>query len=255
MLGELLGLEPGPVTAFLTLLIGGLTMFLVFSSTSYGFFFIWQRKRFNPHYTPEPGMVPMAVRWGFLNILGNAVLTAPLHVLIATGHSKVYWDVGDFGWGYLALSVLMMLGVTETLIYWTHRALHLTPLYGWFHEPHHRYQRPMSWVGLAFNPIDSFLQGLPHHLCVFLFPVNAYVYLASVTFVTIWAVAIHDRVSVVRFGLINYTAHHTIHHWEYDYNFGQFTTIWDRIGRTYRDPRTHLIPRQSDGVPVPAMVA
>jgi lathosterol oxidase len=51
-----------------------------------------------------------------------------------------------------------------------------------------------------------------------------------------WSVVIHDRVSWVRWKFINYTGHHTLHHWYYQYNLGQFTTIWDRIGGTYKDP-------------------
>ena len=55
-------------------------------------------------------------------------------------------------------------------------------------------------------------------------------------FVTIWAVMIHDRVSFVRWKGINFTGHHTLHHWYENYNFGQYFTVWDRLMGTYRDP-------------------
>ena len=65
---------------------------------------------------------------------------------------------------------------------------------------------------------------------------NLWVYLVSLSFGYIWAVAIHDRVSFVRWGLVNNTGRHTLHHWYYDYNFGQYTTIWDRLCGTHKSP-------------------
>ena len=35
---------------------------------------------------------------------------------------------------------------------------------------------------------------------------------------------------------MNGTAHHTIHHSEFNYNYGQYFTLWDRIGRSYKYP-------------------
>jgi lathosterol oxidase len=66
--------------------------------------------------------------------------------------------------------------------------------------------------------------------------VHAGVYLASVTFVTLWAVCIHDRVSFIRWPWLNYTDHHTLHHWYSDFNLGQYFTFWDRLVGTYRSP-------------------
>ncbi len=239
MLTEWLGLAPTPLNIFLTIWGSGTLFFLVASSASYAFFFIWQRARFHPDYVADRATLRMAVKWGFFNILGNAVLTAPFHLLIAYGHSQIYFRVSDHPWWTIPLSIVGLLAVTETLIYWAHRMLHVSPLYEWLHEPHHRYQRPMSWAGLAFHPVDSFLQALPHHLCVFLFPVHVGVYLTFVTFVTLWAVMIHDRVSVVRWPVINYTGHHSIHHRDFAHNYGQFFTLWDRLGGTWRDPAVY----------------
>lgn len=35
---------------------------------------------------------------------------------------------------------------------------------------------------------------------------------------------------------INSAAHHTIHHLEFNYNYGQYFTLWDRIGGSYKRP-------------------
>jgi lathosterol oxidase len=44
--------------------------------------------------------------------------------------------------------------------------------------------------------------------------------------------------------VINGSACHTIHHYYFNYNYGQFTTLWDRIGGSYRRPNRELFNRQ-----------
>ena len=36
--------------------------------------------------------------------------------------------------------------------------------------------------------------------------------------------------------IINSSAHHTVHHLEFNYNYGQYFTLWDRIGGSYKRP-------------------
>ena len=65
------------------------------------------------------------------------------------------------------------------------------------------------------------------------------VYLALFVIVNIWTVSIHDgdyRVPRLFEPLINGSAHHTDHHLYYNYNYGQYFTLWDRIGGSFRYP-------------------
>lgn len=36
--------------------------------------------------------------------------------------------------------------------------------------------------------------------------------------------------------VVNGSAHHSDHHTAYNYNYGQYFTLWDRIGGSYRHP-------------------
>lgn len=36
-----------------------------------------------------------------------------------------------------------------------------------------------------------------------------------------------------------------MHHLYFNYNYGQYTTIWDRLGGSYRKPNEELFSRQS----------
>ena len=148
----------------------------------------------------------------------------------------MYFDVADHGWPYILLSVVMLLVVTETLVYWAHRSLHHRWMYKHIHFYHHQFRVTTPWTSVAFHPLDSFMQAAPTHLCVFLFPMHVAVYAVALTYLTLWSVLIHERVTFVRWGLINYTMHHTAHHKFNKYNYGQYLTIWDRLMGTYKNP-------------------
>lgn len=45
--------------------------------------------------------------------------------------------------------------------------------------------------------------------------------------------------------IINGAACHTMHHLYFNYNYGQFTTLWDRLGGSYRQPNNELFQRES----------
>ncbi len=63
-----------------------------------------------------------------------------------------------------------------------------------------------------------------------------HVYLGLFVFVNIWSVLIHDGRHVVFDEIINGAAHHTIHHTGFKYNYGQYFTLWDKIGGSYKKP-------------------
>lgn len=220
------------------LVVAGWTFYLALAGASYALFFVWGRRRFHPDYRPDGPENKKAIVWALVSLTGNAVLTAPFHWAVAHGHTRVYFHVGERGLGWLVASIAVYLFVTETLIYWIHRALHVPLLFKWLHAKHHEFRLPTPLASLSFNPLDSFLQALPHHLCLFLFPVHIGVYVGFLSFVTVWAVMIHDRLTFFPLPLVNYTGHHTAHHLYVRCNYGQFFTLWDRLAGTYRSPAT-----------------
>lgn len=238
MLATRLGLHvpADPWSQFLFLAVAGLTLYFALSGLSYLVFFVWGRRRFHPDYLPDRRANRRAILLAVAGTVGNVVLMLPLHWLIAHGHSRIYWDVSEHGWAWLAVSFVLYLAFTETCIYWIHRGLHARGPYRRLHHRHHEWEDTTSWVSMAFHPVDSFLQALPHHAIGFFVPIHGWMYLSMVSFVSVWAVMIHDRVSFIRWGAINYTDHHTLHHRHYTCNYGQFFTWWDRAMGTYRSP-------------------
>jgi lathosterol oxidase len=233
------------LTQLLILSVVGLTFYFGFAGLSQYLFS--RRSQAAPTPTkPEPGIDRDAILLSVVGTLGNAVLTSPVLVLVFQGSSQMYFRVADHGWAYLLFSILALLAFTETLIYWLHRALHLRTPYQLLHAYHHSFRTPTAWVSFAFHPLDSFIQALPYHLFIFLFPLHFGVYVAALVLVNLWTFLIHEPVPLLPDRWLNLTAHHAIHHSCNKYNYGQFFTIWDRMGNTYRSPQTAV---RSTGIP------
>lgn len=143
------------------------------------------------------------------------------------------------GWSYLIFSQLFFLWFTDFAIYLVHRWIHTPSIYKYIHKSHHKWIIPTPFASYAFNPLDGFLQSLPYHLFIFIFPLHKTVYLSLFVFVNLWSILIHDSDLIVGHPLehiINGPAHHTLHHLHFTCNYGQYFTWADRLGQTYRHP-------------------
>ena len=75
---------------------------------------------------------------------------------------------------------------------------------------------------------------------------NKLSYLGLYIVVNVWSTSIHDGYFVVPGGTllnsaINGAANHTMHHLMFNCNYGQYFTLWDRIGGSYVEPTAKLM--------------
>ena len=233
--------EHRPLRQFISLyviaLVGGWLLYFVFATLSYLFLFDHRLKK---HPLFLPNQVRREIVYSSASTPVIVLFTTPIFLLEVRGYSRLYEGVaGVGGWLFCAASVLLFLMFTDFLIYWIHRWLHHRLLYKHIHKGHHTWKVPTPYASHAFHPIDGFLQSIPYHLYTFLFPLHKGVYLFMFVFVNLWTVSIHDgdyRVPGVLQPIINGSAHHTDHHLFYNYNYGQYFTLWDRIGGSFRTP-------------------
>ncbi|KAJ1984449.1 c-5 sterol desaturase [Dimargaris verticillata] len=176
--------------------------------------------------------------------LPMTMLTVPWFILEIRGYSKVYDNVATYGWGYFFLSILLFLLFTDFGIYWVHRLLHHRLIYARVHKPHHKWIVPTPYAAFAFHYLDGYLQSVPYHLSVFVFPVHKFLYLGLFAFVNIWTVMIHDGEYLATNPIVNGSAHHTVHHLYFNYNYGQYFTLWDRLFGSHRYPPKEVTDRE-----------
>ena len=188
----------------------------------------------------------MEIKQAQTSMPGMALLTAACFVLEVKGYAKFYdrLDEAPFPlYNYLQFPFFILF--TDFLIYWIHRGLHHPMVYKTLHKPHHKWIMPTPYASHAFHPLDGFAQSFPYHLFPFIFPLQKFAYIALFGFINIWTVFIHDGEYVANSPIINGAACHTMHHLYFNYNYGQFTTLWDRLGGSYRKPNEELFRRET----------
>lgn len=189
----------------------------------------------NPAYWPwDATQIRNEVWVSTWSLFIMAGMTAIIDLYFLLGGSSLYTDISEYGWTYFFISPILFLMFTDTLIYWIHRILHWPSVY-WLHKLHHKYKETTPWSAFSFHPLDGFAQSVPYHIFAYTFPMHSRLYLFTLFCVGLWTVNIHDRMTL-RIPGVNGAAHHTIHHTKFNYNYGQYTTFWDQIFGTYKDP-------------------
>eukprot|EP01088_Endostelium_zonatum_P011702 TRINITY_DN25851_c0_g1_i1.p1 TRINITY_DN25851_c0_g1~~TRINITY_DN25851_c0_g1_i1.p1 ORF type:complete len:296 (+),score=27.61 TRINITY_DN25851_c0_g1_i1:104-991(+) len=216
--------------------VGGGIMYLLFSSLSY--FLLYDKSQEKHHlFLKNQKRREMALCAWSIPLMG--IITTPIMMLEIHGYSKIHSGLPSGGVPHLIFEIITFILFTDCLIYWIHRGLHHKWVYAYIHKPHHLWKVPTPYASHAFHPIDGYMQAFPYHLYVFMFPLNNWVYLALFLFVNFWTISIHDgdyRLPSSLNLVVNGAAHHTEHHLKFTCNYGQFFTLWDKIGRSYVPP-------------------
>ncbi|WVR03072.1 hypothetical protein IAU60_000061 [Kwoniella sp. DSM 27419] len=230
------------LSLFTIALLGAYALYFLFCSISY-FFFYDRRLEHHPKFLKN--QIRKEIKSSLIAAPVIDLMTLPWFVGEVRGHSKLYEDVGQYGWGYLVLSLFMFLFFTDFAIYWIHRLEHHPLIYKHVHKPHHKWIVPTPYAALAFHPVDGYAQSLPYHIFPFVFPLHKYAYLGLFVFVQFWTILIHDGDMISGHMLeryINSPAHHTLHHLYFTCNYGQYFTWADSYWDSYRTPEDELDP-------------
>ncbi|KAF4816915.1 putative Delta(7)-sterol 5(6)-desaturase [Colletotrichum siamense] len=219
---------------FLVTWIFGLLNYFVFATLSY--IFIFDKKTFNhPKFLKNQVWLEMKQANKAMPIM--SLCTAITFLAEVRGFCKLYDTTEEgpgrwYDWAQFPLFILF----TDLCIYWIHRWLHLPSVYKHLHKPHHKWIMPSPYASHAFHPLDGFAQSVPYHVYPMLFPLQKMAYVALFMFINFWTILIHDGEYITDNPIINGSACHTAHHLYFNYNYGQFTTLWDRLGGSYRKP-------------------
>ncbi|KAJ2024389.1 c-5 sterol desaturase [Coemansia spiralis] len=204
--------------------------------------FIYDKKlELHPKFLPRQRFLEMELAARALPQI--TLMTVPWILGELRGYSMVYKDWNQYGYPYLLVSAVMFILFTDFFIYWVHRLEHHPMVYAKCHKMHHKWIVSTPYASHAFHPLDGYLQSIPYHMAVFVFPMHEYVYLALFAFVNVWSVMIHDGEYISNNPVINGAAHHTVHHLYFNYNYGQFTTLFDRVFNTFRQPTQEIYDR------------
>ncbi|GFF26618.1 probable C-5 sterol desaturase [Aspergillus udagawae] len=228
---------------FLIVWIFGIIVYFISATLSY--IFIWDKTTVK-HPKFLKNQITMEIAQTMRSMPVMSFLTAPFLVAEVRGYAKLYdtFDEEPFPY-YSILQFPLFIAFTDFCIYWIHRGLHHPLIYKSLHKPHHKWIMPSPFASHAFHPLDGWSQSVPYHVFPFIFPLQKLAYVFLFGFINLWTVMIHDGEYVANSPIINGAACHTMHHLYFNYNYGQFTTLWDRLGGSYRKPNEELFRRET----------
>jgi lathosterol oxidase len=169
------------------------------------------------------------------SVLGFITSTLTRNGIIAFHKEQTVWWV-------VALEYVAYFFLFDTWFYWFHRLMHINPMYKWVHKLHHHSTSPNLLTTLSVNPLESLINGGfvplftalvtlhsstmlligPTNIIMGLYVHSGYEFLPrwwNKTWATKWFITatFHDQ-----------------HHKYFNWNFGGYTTLWDRICGTTR---------------------
>jgi len=176
-----------------------------------------------------------------VGVVGSGILLAGLTYLLARlphaapNHNPASWWV-------VVLEYAFYFFAFDTWFYWFHRWMHTPRVYPWIHKLHHWSTAPNLLTTFSVNPLESFVNG--GFLPIFLTFVS--VHDRSMAFIgptsILMGLYVHsgyeflprwwNRSWATKWFIT--TTFHDQHHKYFNWNFGGYTTIWDRICGTMR---------------------
>ena len=179
-------------------------------------------------------------REALLSIASIVIFGQIFPLLLALGlepHLRFYRDIGEYGWGYFFLSIVLMMAIQDTWFYWTHRLMHHRRLFRIFHRTHHLSTNPGPLTTYAIHPLEAIVDSGANVLVLFVLPAH---FLALFIFSWLniaWAVYGHLGYELFPRGMaghwlgrwINTSVAHNIHHERARYHYGWYTLVWDRL--------------------------
>jgi sterol desaturase/sphingolipid hydroxylase (fatty acid hydroxylase superfamily) len=199
---------------------------------------------------PTAADVRREVRDSLAALLLFAAYTVATWHYARGGGTALYWRLDEAPLLWLPASVLAAAVLHDTWFYWTHRLMHLKPLFRHVHAGHHASLTPTPWAILSFQPLETVPQFGFFLMLVCVLPMHPAALFAYLLLDGLINAAGHCGHELVpeRYGrhwllkYVNAVTHHDLHHARFRCNFGQYFNVWDRLMGSFLD-REPVEPR------------
>lgn len=157
--------------------------------------------------------------------------------------TQIYDRIDEYGWGYYALTYVMMFFLHDAYFYAIHRLMHHPRLFKSIHLIHHKSTNPSPWTSYAFHPLEAVLETGIIPLIAFAFPAHGTAIGLFMLFQFVYNVYGHLGYELYPKGFhktrvgrwVNTSVAHNLHHGRFHGNYGLYTLIWDRLFGTLRE--------------------
>jgi ring-1,2-phenylacetyl-CoA epoxidase subunit PaaE len=167
--------------------------------------------------------------------IGSTVLMLLLIALKDNGTLKFFTDTNKYGLGYEVLSVIVLLVVSDGWFYWSHRAMHHPRIYKYVHALHHKSLDVNPFTSQSFHVIEAMW------LTVWLIPLAMLMPISMSALGVMQVLGMFNNIKshlgyeffpgffskIPPFNLLVTASNHSLHHTQYNGNYGLFFRFWD----------------------------
>ena len=182
------------------------------------------------------------IKLSVLSSIIFSIVGALTVVLWQKGLTKIYADVGRFGWWYLPVSLVIYMLLQETYYYWIHRWMHIPAVYRLVHKAHHDSRIASPFTAFSFHPLEGLLQAIFLPLLFLIIPIHYSVIIILLVIMSISSVVNHLDIDIYPHNPNHFinkyligARHHAWHHKYFKNNFGLYFTFWDLLEKTEGD--------------------
>jgi ring-1,2-phenylacetyl-CoA epoxidase subunit PaaE len=171
-----------------------------------------------------------------LSFLGSTIFTILLLTLKDSGIVHFYTDAGQYGVWYEVLAVVTMLLISDTWFYWSHRTMHHPSIYKYVHALHHKSLDVNPYTSTSFHTIEALLLTFWVLPLVMIMPVSMAALGVMQVLGTLNNLKSHlgyelfpDFFQKAPFNMLVTATNHSLHHTQYNGNYGLFFRFWDIV--------------------------
>ena len=154
------------------------------------------------------------------------------------GLTKLY--IGNEIGIYEILSILIMILISDTWFYWCHRAMHLPSIYKYVHALHHKSLDVNPFTSTSFHMIESII------LTIWVLPLVLIMPLSITALGIVQVIGTFNNIKshlgyeffpaffgkIPPFNFLVNATNHSLHHTQYNGNYGLFFRFWDIVCKT-----------------------
>ncbi len=169
-----------------------------------------------------------------LSFIGSTAFMLMLLSFRDNGVVKFYIDGGKYGWWYEGLLVVVMLLISDTWFYWSHRAMHHPSIYKYVHALHHKSLDVNPYTSTSFHVIEALW------LTAWILPLAILMPISMTALGIMQVLGTFNNLkshlgyelfpkffSKPPFNMLVTATNHSLHHTQYNGNYGLFFRFWD----------------------------
>jgi ferredoxin-NADP reductase/sterol desaturase/sphingolipid hydroxylase (fatty acid hydroxylase superfamily) len=171
-----------------------------------------------------------------LSFIGGTGFSILLLSLKDDGYTKFYLETGKFGLWYEVLAFVAVLIVSDAWFYWSHRTMHHPSIYKYVHALHHKSLDVNPYTSSSFHLIESIWLTVWVLLLALVMPISMTVLGIMQVVGTFNNLKSHlgyelfpKFLSFPPFNILVTATNHSLHHTQYNGNFGLFFRFWDVV--------------------------